>query len=319
MKSSKTLLILIMLLVLANSSQGQGGTVSLSVIAYNIQMLPTSIINTYQQERLPYLHQQLKDYDVVVFSEAFDDDIRRKLAASMATSFPYHTCILARGRRCAEGDRFICQDGGVIIFSKYLIEAEDQRTFYPTTCQKPWKLFSRRRECAGSDCLSGKGVLYARINKEGVRYHIFGSHTQASYDSNPRYRQVRELQFRMIHEFINEKNISKEETVIIAGDLNVDRLSAPHEYEAMLQMLQAIHPELSGPGYTYHPSGNCLHKDKKLPSEYLDYILFRKDHRLPNKAVIETKVLKTDKPYRMKHDSCSDLSDHYAVAAQFTF
>src|SRR5688572_23981674 len=76
----------------------------LSVLAFNIQMLPTTISDNNQQHRIKHIAPNMLPYDVVVFSEAFDDQLRKDLAAQMLSVFAYSTCILGRGQNCEVGD-----------------------------------------------------------------------------------------------------------------------------------------------------------------------------------------------------------------------
>ena len=111
--------------------------------------------------------------------------------------------------------------------------------------------------------------------------------------------------------------MTKNQPVIITGDLNVDKISAAFEYHNMLATLNATLPKQIGPDYTYDPRDNCLAETG--PKEYLDYVLFRTDYETPSRATIETKIIKCDRPYRRNGSDCFDLSDHYPVVASFEF
>ena len=294
---------------------------TLSIVSYNIQMLPC-IVNKNQKDRIGLIAPKMQSYDVVVFSEVFDRAMRRRLIEYMKPQFPFYTkdagqCDLD----CSYTDNKICQNGGVMIFSKYEIEQEDSEVFYESACKlglMSLVLSSAKRKCIGSDCFSRKGVVYARIKKNGSIYHIFGSHTQASYKCKKNFPGVRTKQFQIINSFIQQKSIDKNQPVIIAGDLNVDKISATAEFNNMLVTLNASLPKQIGiPDYTYDPRDNCLAEPG--PREYLDYVLFRTDHKIPSRATIETKIIKCDRPYRRKGSDCFDLSDHYPVVAMFEF
>ena len=285
-------------------------------------MLPTTVKNTAQRERIDQIAPKMHPYDIVVFSEAFDDDLRTRLIDSMKIKFPHFTCILGHYGNCIEGDKAVCQDGGVIIFSKYPIIEQDQKIYYRSDCDYGLGLNDileryQRQECWGSDCQAKKGVLYAKINKHGSNYHVFGTHTQASYSSDNKYRRARELQFSALNTFINGKSISSSEPIIIAGDLNVDKLAAPDEYIRMLEIFNTIYPNQIGENYTYNPTNNCLAEGKRV--EYLDYILYKRNHKLPINSTIETILLKAELPYIRNNNQCNALSDHYPVISNAHF
>jgi sphingomyelin phosphodiesterase len=265
---------------------------TLNVLAYNIYMRPVFVNGQSHRTRL--LPAEIRGYDVIVFSEAFDDGLRKKLLASLKGSYPYATKILGT-------DRGIEQDGGVIIVSKWPIKAQDQKRF--------------GRVCHGSDCMSDKGVLYAKIDKKSRPYHIFGSHTQAA--AGPKDRSVRKRQLEIIRNFIASKKIPKDEPVIIAGDLNVNKESVA-EYNAMLRILNADHPSPGGAKYTFYPTINDLASGK---NEFLDYVLWSKSHLAPTAARNQVRIPRAASGWKdlPTEKERWDLSDHYPVYGRLTF
>jgi hypothetical protein len=111
---------------------------ALSLLAYNIYMRPTSLFKNGQAERAGLLPPKLRGYDVIVFSEAFDDDCRADLVGGLRPWYPYDTGVLG-------SDRFAEQDGGVIIVSHWPIEEVDERLFGDVT--------------SGDDAWADKGAL----------------------------------------------------------------------------------------------------------------------------------------------------------------
>ncbi len=270
---------------------------TLNVLAYNIYMRPTLLFKNGQAIRARLLPPQLRGYDVIVFSEAFDDDARRTLLAGLAAEYPHATRILGR-------DGVVTQDGGVIIVSRWPIVAQDQRRFGDV--------------CAGTDCGADKGVLYAKIDKQGRPYHVFGSHTQAWPTAEG--QAIRARQFQIIRAFIDSKGIPATEPVLIAGDLNVDRLRYPAELDRMLRTLNAELPQIVGYGATNDPWTNTLAEQGK-PAEYLDYVLWSKSHRRPADALNEARILRAAEEWKEFgwEFAMWDLSDHYPVRGRFRF
>ncbi len=268
-----------------------------SVLAYNIYMRPTSLFKNGQSIRARLLPPQLRGYDAIVFSEAFDDDTRAELLNGLRPEYPYATSILG-------SDRGVEQDGGVIIVSRWPIVAQDQRRFGDT--------------CSGSDCQADKGVKYAKIDRGGKLYHLFGSHTQAW--PNAEGAQVRAQQFRLIKQFIDSKGISAGEPVLIGGDLNVDRLKFPDEYRQMLQILDADCPPLQGYAYTWDSTTNDL-AEKTGGYEYLDYVLWSKAHLKPTQSLNEPRIVRSSQEWKEFgwEYAMWDLSDHYPVHGRFNF
>ena len=275
----------------------RAGPDTLNVLAYNIYMRPTSLFKNGQMIRARLLPSELRGYDAIIFSEAFDDEARSSLLRGLQAEYPYATRILGT-------DRGTEQDGGVIIVSKYPIEAEDQRLFGSV--------------CAGSDCLADKGVLYAKINKQGRRYHLFGSHTQAHPSSEN--ASIRRQQFRIIKTFIDSKQIPVHEAVIIGGDLNVDKMRYLPEFQEMVRILNAEQPRETGHPYSFDPQTNELAEQGK-PSECLDYVLYSKAHLRPSQAFNEVRMLRSNEEWKefVWEAALWDLSDHYAVFGRLEF
>ncbi|MBL0408512.1 sphingomyelin phosphodiesterase, partial [Microvirga aerilata] len=272
-----------------------GGDDQFSVLAYNIYMRPTTIARNGQVVRATLLPAQLRGYDAIVFSEAFDDGVRNTLLERLRPEYPYQTQILGR-------DTDVRQDGGVIIVSRWPIATEAQQP-YGTTC-------------AGIDCQAAKGVVYARIAKGTRTYHLFGTHTQAEASE----RNAREGQFRILKHFIDSQNIPATEPVLIAGDLNVDKAASHEEYQRMLEILDAEMPGQVGYPFSWDPFSNRL-AERGKPGEMLDYVLWSKAHRAPAAASNEVRILRSDvewKEFAFEYPYW-DLSDHYPVHGLFRF
>jgi sphingomyelin phosphodiesterase len=274
-----------------------GGPDTLNVLAYNIYMRPITLFKNGQMIRAGLLPGKLHGYDAIIFSEAFDDDARARLLSGLRAEYPYATRILGT-------DRGVEQDGGVIIVSRWPIEAQDQRLF--------------RDVCLSDDCKADKGVLYARINKEGRRYHLFGSHTQAWPTAQS--AGVRRRQFEIIKTFFDSKAIPASEAVMIGGDLNVDKTRFPAEFQEMLRILNATHPRQVGHPYSYDPRTNRL-AEQGAQSEYLDYVLYSNAHRRPANSFNEVRMFRSSEEWKeyFWEYALWDLSDHYAMYGRFEF
>jgi endonuclease/exonuclease/phosphatase family metal-dependent hydrolase len=279
---------------------------SFNMLAYNVFLRPEHAFSNDQAERVGVLPAKLRGFDVIAFSEAFDNSIRSRLLAGLAAEYPYRTKVLG-------ADAGIEQDGGVVIVSRWPITVQAQRAYGDT--------------CIGdtSDCLADKGVLYAKVVKHGQSYHIFASHTQAG-DSRER-REARLRQLGIIKAFIDSRAIPDSEAVFIAGDLNVDKYDAG-EYTAMLRILDAWYPLPFGHRYTVDPILNRLnpHADRLL---YLDYVLVSNRHLQPIEAIIETLMPSASRLFKScldpfkggctKFERSHYLSDHFAVFGHFMF
>jgi len=274
-----------------------GGADTFNVLAYNIYMRPLSLFANGQFIRASLLPAKLRGYDAIIFSEAFDDDIRSYLLGGLAGEYPHATAVVGT-------DRGVEQDGGVIIVSKWPIEAQDQRRYQGT--------------CSGSDCMSDKGINYARINKQGKRYHVFGTHTQAWPTAEG--AGVRRRQFDILKQFIDSKGIPASEAVLIGGDLNVDKVRFPDQWQDMLTRLNAADPGPAGHPYSFDPPTNRL-AEQGAPSEYLDYVLYSKGHARPSWTYNQVRMIRSDEEWKEYFWEYAywDLSDHFAQYGRFEF
>jgi sphingomyelin phosphodiesterase len=279
---------------------------TLNVLAYNVYLRPTTLFKNGQDIRAGLLPERIKGYDVIIFSEAFDDDVREKLLSGLSADYPFHTRILG-------SDDVFEQDGGVIIVSRLPIHDEDQVQFEHQSLRD----FSGARMCHGDDCLAEKGILYARIGDGERTFHIFGTHLQAGDEGGGVEAAIRDRQLLVIQAFIDSKNIPAGEAVIIAGDFNIDKRS--HEYPSMLHTLRAIDPLAIGHPYTVDPQINQL-SDSEQP-KILDYVLYSRNHLRPVNAIAETRLIRSQFGWKefFFESNIWDLSDHFPIYARLQY
>lgn len=213
-------------------------------------------------------------------------------------------------------------EGGVFILSRWPIEASDIHIY--------------DGPCDGADCLAAKGVVYARIRKHGVRYHVFSTHLQAWHFN----RHLRKIQIDEMGRFIREHNIPEDEPLVLMGDLNIDRYTQAAEIEYVQEATGLRLLDQTGSLYSVDPTTNQLvgsdgdteYKSFEYPDgcyeEYLRTLYcvccqtVSVDHVLSNgqgtSRIIPIKV----KPKFLAHvgvsvmETIDDLSDHYPVVAE---
>ncbi len=291
------------------------GDDGINLFFYNLYMRgPLNVFQNGQMQRAKIIPQEITGkFDLLGFCEAFEADARTELLNGLKKyGYSYSTEIVGSGG---------VMNGGVIVVSKWPIIKHKVHIF---------------DACAKVDCVSKKGVIYAAIDKNGKKYHIFATHTNASYDTkDDPTRAIRLKQFKEVHVFIKAQKIPKSEPVIIMGDLNVDMLSNPAEYQEMLHALNASHPPLTGFKYSWDPVTNKLASQTDLSlRQLLDYILYSNTHLKPTKSFDKILYFKSHSDWFAKqdllnrffdrntgavHTTLFDLSDHYPVYGQFIF
>lgn len=197
----------------------------LNVISYNIQFLPFFIGGFDNFTRAPLIPLRMDpEVDVVIFEEAFDPLPRSQFLIPVMQSqgFVHRTGIL---------NDYLPFNGGVIIFSRWPIEDSDEYDF---------------QLCGpnSGDCFANKGIMYAKVNKLGKRYHLFGTHMDAGSDADDLL--AKNLQFAEMRDFIAAQNIPPNEPAIYAGDFNVRPGSGANLFANMIDSLNPLFPEYEG-------------------------------------------------------------------------
>lgn len=267
--------------------------------------LKISQLNTQAKERAAKIPQVIKSLaDVYTFQEGFDENARKILRAGMKAAGINHSTQIM-GRSFLASQRLT--NSGLFIMSKYPIEASDG-IYYQDSFQGKNGIQS-----FDSDRLADKGIVYIKINKDGKKYHIFTTHTQAkTHHGNevpPLGCQIRAKQLERLKQFIDSKKIPAHEPVIITGDFNMDsanpnsRLHCYEESQKIAAMLNATQPESQE---KYTAKFKSAREDNDQPGQWIDYVLYSNEHQKPDTASL--------KVYQE-----IELSDHYPVVGTFEF
>ncbi len=209
------------------SADGKTASMQLDVLTYNLEGVPQ---RSGRKSALREIGKHLAAMrkagdapDIVLFQEAFSDDAK---AAVRAAGYP----LLVKGpkrtqRRTlpSEGERrgHIWSKGelgmrlvgsGLAVASVYPIDVHAGEPF-------------SRRACAGFDCLSNKGGLFARVAIPGLPddLDLFATHMNAQGASGvkvQRHLSAHEAQVKELTEFISSRR-SADNPVILGGDFNM--------------------------------------------------------------------------------------------------
>jgi hypothetical protein len=193
-------------------------------------------------------------------------------------------------------------NGGVLIVSKWPIEVAREWIY---------------GEGSGEDKFAKKGCVYARINKNGKRYHIFGTHLDTD-------NSIADKQLRWAKQFITEQHIPTNEPVILAGDFN--RTFLDPNCRGILNEIKTNIVEFRGSPVTSNDWSNALNFGGW--GSTIDFIMTIDGYQQPSsswvnvKKMISTKSWSDDKywdhawhPMRNVHD----LSDHYAIVGHLIY
>lgn len=292
---------------------------NLKLATWNAMLLPQTLYPNYGQMRRVELMAAsgvAQDQDVMVFQELQDNAASDKLLALLKPRFPYQTPVIGRTQQGWDGtegwNAWKPEDGGVAIVSRWPIVEQRQYLFQTPGCS--W------------DGQALKGFAYAKINAGGRVFHVIGTHLQSedSGCANHGDVAVRQAQLRELANWVKARHLPPEETVIVAGDMNIDR-NKTSEYRALLDILQASEPRYAGMPHSFDTAGNGIALERygartgDAP-EYLDYILLLRGHRQP--AVWHNQALDAPAPQWTVQSALAkqtyayaDFSDHYPVQA----
>jgi endonuclease/exonuclease/phosphatase family metal-dependent hydrolase len=274
---------------------GQADKHRINVLNWNIYMRQEHLFHNGQSIRAGLIPAKIRGYDAVVFQEAFDNSARRKLMKGMCKyGYKYATKILGK-------DVGADQDGGVIIASRWPIRNQDETVF---------------KDCSGWDCKAQKGVVYAKIDKRGRSYHVFGTHM------NNGDVKVQDRQLKAIRRFVQKQKVPKTEAVLLSGDMNINRYNKKR-FKRMLTLLNAGEAQITPGSYPFSHDGriNRLYDSKSFST--LDYVLYSKAHLQPNQKASTTEVQIFTSSDEWKEYGFEkaywDLSDHFSVFGGYSF
>ncbi|CAM1344495.1 sphingomyelin phosphodiesterase [Tenacibaculum amylolyticum] len=305
-------------------------TVPFKVMSYNIRHLPSIAVAYQYKEKERAIGQanfinKNNDLDVLVVQEAFN-----KHVPNFTNRLTYHTqqsglvgqyCggwdagnrsdlyfdAMYRGSNCSSS--WFVVNGGVKIYSKWPIVHDQQLIFKSSTY-------------GTSDYNSNKGVAYAKINKNGRIFHVFGMHLQAD-ESDVNYRRTattREEQLNELTVFMNSLKssgvIGADEPIIIAGDMNVPDWDAPG-VERMKNIIEGNAVDLGNNVPTYDPKNTVnIAMNQIYEPQTLDYIFVSSGAGAKQPMYYPSPSQQTVKAIDA---SGNDLSDHHPVVQTYYF
>jgi len=262
----------------------------IKILSWNIYMLPGIAPIRGRATRAKAIGETLKDsdYDVIVFQEAFHHKARRKIEKLLEEKFPY---------QAGPANRKLISmktNSGIWIFSKHPIRSTRSIIY---------------KNRLGIDAFSRKGALLVEIEINHQRIQVAGTHLQNAGPYWIKQQQCVEFYHRLL-----KPELKEDVPQIVCGDFNIKQ-KHEEEYRLMLQNLNAINGELSGEiKNSYNRAENDLHVDKTSnDADLIDYILVRNTIGM---EVTHRKISIFKKQWSPLH---ADLSDHYAVEAQFNF
>lgn len=263
----------------------------LSILTWNVYMLPRLVFHTGQLERARAIVDQLKDqnYDIVVFQETFDNKSRKIIWNGLKEKFPYQS-----------GDpkhkHFYKVSTGIFIISKLPLEVIDDIYF---------------SVCGGTDCYAVKGAVLVKVTKNNHTVQIIGTHLQSADGKKMTGQQIRKIQYEEIKEKLMIPHSEPGVPQFFVGDLNTSK-DDKKSYDQLLATMEVEDGDITG-GNQFSAVGgkNDLDISPNDKPHLIDYILCRRNGGFVSFTQRCVKIFQE----RWSKDH-NDLSDHYAVLAE---
>ncbi|MCF6766094.1 endonuclease/exonuclease/phosphatase family protein [Thiotrichales bacterium 19S3-7] len=312
---------MLVFMVIFSSLNLSYGASSLKVMTYNVNLLPNipitpltqNLNHPYERARLiPYQIEKYKP-DIVVFQEDIAPIMYFILNKNMKqVGYKYRTEVVGSW----DLDHINLLSGGVIIYSRYPFAEPPQYLILPKSY--------------GWEAISNKGAVFAAVKKKNKVYNIISVHMQSiQYASEDKDAQIVswKVQIGALNQWIANLNLSADEPLILAGDLNADsgfsksgEITLPSIdyplYQYMLMALNAkqaaVYAENTLP---YSFDGVTDSMNNSTVRETLDHILCFSGYVCPTEANSSTKII----ALKSAMLEAPDLSDHYAVISQLTY
>lgn len=250
--------------------------------------------------------------DVLMLQEICDNKVNRILKRELKKiGFIFKTHRLRKNWRLS---------GGVVTYSRHPICEEDQYIF-------------KLKNTYIWNSLAAKGGLYSKILIGDKYFHFINTHLD-SFSKDLRKKQMTNLK-----SFIESKNIPEDESIIIAGDYNIDfykceinNVDEIFDYEFANLNIKKSYCEFSMHNENSWVKRRITSKDDpdKI-SEFLDYFIYNSED-IENATMKIVKMEHPQKAHNVIYSSSfflniltpwkllkvTDLSDHYGVICDFS-
>ena len=256
---------------------------SLSILSWNIQMLPnfyapfSKYVRKKQSKRLPEIIKYLETslIDVVVLQEVFDVNIKRKLKNKLSHAYPFIQLPIKKGIN-------LQLSNGIMILSKFPIQ-------YHSHVQ-----FSKE---SGNEKMAQKGCAMVSCKWKGKTIFIAGTHL------NSLSQEARRNQYKKIYSAIVEPLKNDSTPLVVAGDFNTDFSS--RYYDDMINILQLENSPLTDSlPFTYAETNSWNYKNYNV---WIDYVFHKTNNKM---SILNHYIIR---PTMKLNENVIDLSDHYGI------
>lgn len=195
---------------------------SLSILSWNIYMLPTGIKFTGKRKRAKAIGDYFakSEHEVLIIQEAFHHGARRKILNRIRNIYPNRIGPVFKQYFS------IRASSGIWILSKIPI-----KTLGKVRYSDRWGFDNR---------MARKGAVMVEVEKEGQAFQIIGTHLNAGGPLEVRTSQLRQIRDELIIPFYDPSK-----PLIVAGDMNISK-NDKAGHDSLLTILDMNNYDLSG-------------------------------------------------------------------------
>lgn len=287
LKSTSFFCFIFLSLMLFYQQDAFSSSTKVVLVSWNIQLLPngpsifSKSLQKSQKVRLPWIieHCNNSDYDIIVFQEVFDIELKRKLKRELIKIYPYQVNTKTKFGRLTSN--------GVLIVSKVPIKYIDHVIY---------------KKGVTEDGLASKGCTLVEAEKDGIIFQIAGTHLQSGNSKeaikhrHSQYEAIKNLIFKYKNDTI---------PVFVIGDLNTRKCNHV-SYNKMLKTIGVSDFPLNDiEPYTIDKKNSWNNQNNSIQ---LDYILLNR--RNTSTKILKQNILRLSRQYKNKR---MDFSDHYGI------
>jgi len=263
---------------------------TLKILSWNIYMLPYFIFSGSEKaNRAKGIVTEIKkrDFDIIVFQEAFKTKPRNILSKGLKAIYPYQYGPANKKALTLK------TNSGIWVISKTPLKQLGTVKF---------------DNCTGIDCMARKGAMLLEGYRNENTFQILGTHVNSG-----RATPERQTQYKMMYEQLLKPNEKQGVPQIVVGDMNC-RMSNQENYTKMLQLMDVEDAPLDG---------SRKHSNWEKTA-IIDYIFLRRNG-CPNIQQQHKEISQigpewvTDHPDRNKGENGLGLSDHSPLEVIYVF
>ncbi len=281
------LIILIPFLSFSQHVDNRAEDKTLKILSWNVYLLPYFLKSSSKKaNRASQIVEEIKkrDYDIVVFQEAFKKKPRNILSKGLEALYPYQYGPANKKAMTLK------TNSGILVISKTPLKSLGTIQF---------------SDCTGVDCMARKGAFLLEGTLGNNTFQVLGTHANSGNAA-----AERRTQYKMMYDELLKPNEKPGVPQIVVGDMNC-RMSKQEHYTKMLELMDVEDTPLNGTRRTSNGKKTAI----------IDYIFIRRNGcasiKQQHKEI--TQIGPEWNPDPRKGENNLGLSDHSPLEVFYSF